>query len=88
MLHFCFLSLVTLLKRFVIILSGSTEQSFASQKFGSSSSSRGRPASAFPIDRPNSHISSDNHLWLGPRGSGGKLFGNVLFQQSPLTIDG
>jgi len=52
-----------------ISASGSTEQSFASQKLGSSSSSRGRPA--FPVDKPNSHISSDNHLWLGPRGSGG-----------------
>jgi len=83
MLLFCFLSLVTLL-RFVIILSGSTEQSFASQKLGSSSSSRGRPA--FPVDKPNSHISSDNHLWLGPRGSGGMLYANILFQQSPLTI--
>lgn len=82
MLHFCFQSLL----RFFIILSGSVEQSFASQKLGSSSSSRARAASAFPIDKPNSHISSDNHLWLGPRGSGGKLYGNVLFQQSPVTI--
>jgi hypothetical protein len=78
MLHFCFRSPVTLL-RFVIILLGSAEQSFASQKFGSSSS-RARAASAFPTDKPNSHNSSDNHLWLGPRGSGGKLYGNVLFQ--------
>ncbi|XP_066397456.1 uncharacterized protein [Miscanthus floridulus] len=54
-----------------ISASGSAEHSFASQKLGSSSSSRARAASAFPIDKPNSHISSDNHLWLGPRGSGG-----------------
>uniref|UniRef100_A0A804UDW6 Protein SCAI n=1 Tax=Zea mays TaxID=4577 RepID=A0A804UDW6_MAIZE len=53
-----------------ISASGSAEQSFASQKFGSSSS-RARAASAFPTDKPNSHNSSDNHLWLGPRGSGG-----------------
>jgi hypothetical protein len=70
----------------VIILSGYAEQSFVSQKLGSSSSARARVASAFPIVMPNSHVSSDNHLWLGPRGSGGKLYGNVLFQQNPLTI--
>ncbi|PWZ37218.1 Protein SCAI, partial [Zea mays] len=69
-----------------ISASGYAEQSFVSQKLGSSSSSRARAASAFPIVMPNSHVSSDNHLWLGPRGSGGKLYGNVLFQQNPLTI--
>jgi len=43
----------------------------ASQKYASSSSSHATAASAFPIDKPKSHMSSDNHLWLGPRGSGG-----------------
>ncbi|KAG2643995.1 hypothetical protein PVAP13_2KG398000 [Panicum virgatum] len=53
-----------------ISASGSAEQNMASQKYASSSSSHARAAS-FPIDKPNSHMSSDNHLWLGPRGSGG-----------------
>jgi len=54
-----------------ISASGSTEQNMASQKYASSSSSHATAASAFPIDKPKSHMSSDNHLWLGPRGSGG-----------------
>ncbi|PAN12892.1 hypothetical protein PAHAL_2G298700 [Panicum hallii] len=54
-----------------ISASGCTEQNMASQKYASSSSSHATTASAFPIDKPNSHMSSDNHLWLGPRGSGG-----------------
>ena len=55
----------------------------ASQKYASSSSSHATAASAFPIDKPNSHMSSDNHLWLGPRGSGGKarwqFYGSTVF---------
>ncbi|KAL5200840.1 hypothetical protein ABZP36_035194 [Zizania latifolia] len=51
--------------------SGFTEQSINCQKYASSSSSYARVTSVYPVDKPNSNISSDNHLWLGPRGSGG-----------------
>ncbi|KAF0913323.1 hypothetical protein E2562_021972 [Oryza meyeriana var. granulata] len=50
--------------------SGFSEQNITSQKYASSSSYT-RATSVYPIDKPNSNISSDNHLWLGPRGSGG-----------------
>lgn len=53
-----------------ISASGFADQN-AYQKYGSSSSSRSRPASAFSIDKPNSHTGSDDHVWLGPRGNGG-----------------
>ncbi|KAK3133590.1 hypothetical protein QOZ80_6AG0538400 [Eleusine coracana subsp. coracana] len=46
-----------------ISASGFAEQNIASQKYVSSSSSH--------ANKSNSHFSSDNHLWLGPRGSGG-----------------
>ncbi|KAL5206603.1 hypothetical protein ABZP36_034812 [Zizania latifolia] len=51
--------------------SGFAEQSINCQKYASSSSSYARATSVYPVDKPNSNISSDNHLWLGPRGSGG-----------------
>ncbi|KAM0824086.1 hypothetical protein ACQ4PT_070423 [Festuca glaucescens] len=53
-----------------ISASGFPDQN-AFQKYASSSSSSARPASAFSVDKPNSHTGSDTHLWLGPRGSGG-----------------
>ncbi|VAI33304.1 hypothetical protein VPH35_090635 [Triticum aestivum] len=53
-----------------ISASGLADQN-AYQKYASSSTSRSRPASAFLIDKPNSHASSDDHVWLGPRGNGG-----------------
>ncbi|OEL25197.1 Protein SCAI [Dichanthelium oligosanthes] len=49
-----------------ISASGCTEQNMASQKYASSSSSHASAA-----DKSNSHMSSDNHLWFGPRGTGG-----------------
>ncbi|XP_062199094.1 uncharacterized protein LOC133901674 isoform X1 [Phragmites australis] len=54
-----------------ISASGFAEQNIASQKYASSSSSHARAASASPMCKPNSHFSSDDHLWLGPRGNGG-----------------
>ncbi|XP_062194324.1 uncharacterized protein LOC133897568 isoform X2 [Phragmites australis] len=54
-----------------ISASGFAEQNIACQKYASSSSSHSSAASASPTYKPNSHFSSDNHLWLGPRGSGG-----------------
>ncbi|KAM3275913.1 hypothetical protein ACQJBY_044355 [Aegilops geniculata] len=53
-----------------ISASGLADQN-AYHKYASSSSSRSRPASAFSIDKPNSHTGSDDHVWLGPRGNGG-----------------
>ncbi|XP_006660731.3 protein SCAI homolog [Oryza brachyantha] len=50
--------------------SGFSEQNITSQKYASSSAYT-RATSVYPIDKSNSNISSDNHLWLGPRGSGG-----------------
>uniref|UniRef100_A0A0E0M2A1 Uncharacterized protein n=1 Tax=Oryza punctata TaxID=4537 RepID=A0A0E0M2A1_ORYPU len=50
--------------------SGFSEQNITFQKYASSSS-YARATSGYPIDKPNSNGSSDNHLWLGPRGSGG-----------------
>uniref|UniRef100_A0A0E0IL31 Uncharacterized protein n=1 Tax=Oryza nivara TaxID=4536 RepID=A0A0E0IL31_ORYNI len=50
--------------------SGFSEQNITSQKYASSSS-YARATSVYPIDKPNSNGNSDNHLWLGPRGSGG-----------------
>ncbi|GJM98534.1 hypothetical protein PR202_ga15557 [Eleusine coracana subsp. coracana] len=46
-----------------ISASGFAEQNIASQKYVSSSSSH--------ANKSNPHFSSDNHLWLGPHGSGG-----------------
>uniref|UniRef100_A0A0E0DMP1 Protein SCAI n=1 Tax=Oryza meridionalis TaxID=40149 RepID=A0A0E0DMP1_9ORYZ len=50
--------------------SGFSEQNITSQNYASSSS-YARATSVYPIDKPNSNGNSDNHLWLGPRGSGG-----------------
>ncbi|KAL6844667.1 hypothetical protein ACP4OV_025326 [Aristida adscensionis] len=54
-----------------ISASGFGEQNNTFPKHASSSSSHARAATASPIYKSNSHISSDNHIWLGPRGSGG-----------------
>ncbi|KAF8781092.1 hypothetical protein HU200_001068 [Digitaria exilis] len=53
----------------IYISASGLEHNNAIQKYASTSSHA--TASAFPIDKTNSHTSSDNHLWLGPRGSGG-----------------
>uniref|UniRef100_A0A0D9XEP6 Protein SCAI n=1 Tax=Leersia perrieri TaxID=77586 RepID=A0A0D9XEP6_9ORYZ len=50
--------------------SGFSEQNITSQKYATSSS-YAKATSVYPIDKPNSNVNSDNHLWLGPRGSGG-----------------
>ncbi|XP_003578272.3 protein SCAI homolog isoform X1 [Brachypodium distachyon] len=60
-----------------ISASGSADQN-PCQKYASSSSSRAKPTAAFCTDKPNPHTASDNHLWLGPRGSGGP---NILYPE-------
>ncbi|KAL6656176.1 hypothetical protein ACP70R_007002 [Stipagrostis hirtigluma subsp. patula] len=55
-----------------ISASGFAEQNNSFQKHASSSlAAHASAASTSTVHNPNSHISSDNHLWLGPRGSGG-----------------